>query len=247
MNKKALTEADIRTKFITPAIVGAGGSGWDVMTQVLEEHYFTRGRVIVRGKTTTRGEAKKADYILFYKPNIPLAVVEAKDNNYSVGAGMQQALEYAEILDVPFAYSSNGDAFLEHDRTATSGTVTREIPLDQFPTPEELWTRYRAAKGYTPEQETVATQEYYEDGSQKTPRYYQPSSSPSTARWTRSHVARIASSSSWPPARARLTPPSRLSGGCGSRRRRNAFSSSLIAISSPTRPRRTTSSRSARP
>ena len=173
MNKKALTEADIRTKFITPAIVGTGGAGWDVMTQVLEEHYFTKGQVIVRGRTTTRGEAKKADYILFYKPNLPLAVVEAKDNNHTVGAGMQQALEYAEILDVPFAYSSNGDAFLEHDRTATSGTVTREIPLDQFPSPEELWARYRAAKGYTPEQETVATQDYYEYGSQKRPRYYQ--------------------------------------------------------------------------
>jgi type I restriction enzyme R subunit len=174
MNKKALTEADIRTKFITPAIAGEGGSGWNVMTQVLEEHYFTRGRVIVRGKTTTRGEAKKADYILFYRPNIPLAIVEAKDNTHSVGAGMQQALEYAEILDVPFAYSSNGDAFLEHDRTATSGTVTREIPLDQFPAPEELWARYRTAKGYTHKQETVVTQDYYEDGSQKRPpRYYQ--------------------------------------------------------------------------
>lgn len=173
MNKKAFTEADIRSKFITPAIVGEDGSKWNIMTQVLEEHYFTRGRVIVRGKTTTRGEAKKADYILFYKPSIPLAVIEAKDNNHSVGAGMQQALEYAEILDVPFAYSSNGDAFLEHDRTATSGTVTREIPLDQFPAPEELWARYRASKGFTPEQETVASQDYYDDGSQKKPRYYQ--------------------------------------------------------------------------
>jgi type I restriction enzyme, R subunit len=173
MDKKALTEADIRTKFITPAIVGEGGSKWNVMTQMLEEHYFTKGRVIVRGKTTTRGEAKKADYILFYKPNIPLAVVEAKDNNHSVGAGMQQALEYAEILDLPFAYSSNGDAFLEHDRTGTGGTVEREIALDQFPTPEELWHRYRAAKGYTAEQHTVATQEYYDGGSAKSPRYYQ--------------------------------------------------------------------------
>jgi type I site-specific restriction endonuclease len=168
MNKRALTEADIRSKLITPAIVGEGGAGWNLMTQVLEEHYFTKGRVIVRGQSTTRGEAKKADYILFYKPNLPLAVVEAKDNNHSVGSGMQQALEYAEILDVPFAYSSNGDAFLEHDRTATSGTVTREIPLDQFPAPEELWARYRAAKGYTPEQEAVVTQEYYEGDSQKT-------------------------------------------------------------------------------
>ena len=173
MNKKALTEADIRTKFITPAIVGTDGPKWDVMTQVREEVFFTKGRVIVRGKTVKRGEAKKADYILDYKPNLPLAVLEAKDNNHSVGDGMPQALEYAEILDLPFAYSSNGDAFLEHDRTATSGTVTREIPLDQFPTPEELWARYRKAKGYTAEQENIATQDYFEDGSQKWARYYQ--------------------------------------------------------------------------
>jgi len=134
MDKKALTEADIRTKFITPAIAGK----WDVMSQVLEECRFTMGRVIVRGKMTSRGKARKADYILFYKPNIPLAIVEAKDNNHSVGAGMQQALDYAETLDVPFAYSSNGDAFLEHDRVATAGAVEREIPLDEFPSPEEL-------------------------------------------------------------------------------------------------------------
>lgn len=88
MNKKQLTETDIRTKFITPAIVGQDGSKWDRMTQLLEEHYFTKGRVIVRGKSVTRASAKKADYILFYKPNLPVAVVEAKDNNHSVGAGM---------------------------------------------------------------------------------------------------------------------------------------------------------------
>ncbi|MFG0262468.1 MAG: type I restriction endonuclease, partial [Novipirellula sp. JB048] len=173
MDKKKLTETDMRTKFITPAIVGANGEKWDVMTQIREERYFTRGRVIVRGKTVKRGEAKKADYLLFYKPNIPIAVVEAKDNNHGVGDGMQQALEYAEMLDVPFAYSSNGDAFLEHDRTATSGTVTREIPLDRFPSPAELWQRYRAAKGYSSEQESIATEPYYDDGSGKTPHYYQ--------------------------------------------------------------------------
>lgn len=171
--KKAMTEADIRSKFITPALVGINGAKWDLMTQIREEAYFTKGLVIVRGKTVRRGEAKKADYILSYKPNLPLAVIEAKDNHHSVGDGMQQALEYAEILDVPFAYSSNGDAFLEHDRTVTSGTVTREIPLDQFPTPEELWTRYCVAKGYSADQEAVATQDYYDDGSQKAPRYYQ--------------------------------------------------------------------------
>ena len=173
MNKKGLTEADIRTKFITPALVGEANSKWDLMTQIREEAYFTRGRVIVRGKTVQRGEAKKADYILYYKPNLPIAVVEAKDNNHSVGAGMQQALEYAEILDAPFAYSSNGDAFLEHDRTVKSGAVTREIPLEQFPTPGELWARYCKAKGFTAGQEAVATQDYYSDISGKTPHYYQ--------------------------------------------------------------------------
>jgi type I restriction enzyme R subunit len=173
MNKLLLTEADIRTKFITPALVGANGDKWNLMTQIREEAYFTKGRVIVRGKMVMRGEAKKADYLLSYKPNLPLAVIEAKDNTHSVGAGMQQALEYAEILDVPFAYSSNGDAFLEHDRTAKGGTVTREIPLNQFPTPAELWSRYQTAKGYTAGQAAVATQDYYDDGSQKFPRYYQ--------------------------------------------------------------------------
>jgi type I restriction enzyme R subunit len=173
MDKKKLTEADIRSKFILPAITGKDGGKWNLMSQVREEFYFTKGRVIVRGKTIKRGEAKKADYLLYYKTNLPIAVVEVKDNTHSVGAGMQQALEYAEILDVPFAYSTNGDAFLEHDRTITSGVVTREIPLDQFPTPEELWNRYCQAKGLTPKQIAVTTQDYYDDGSQKSPRYYQ--------------------------------------------------------------------------
>lgn len=173
LDKKQLTEADIRTKFITPGILGPDGSNWNVMTQVLEERYFTKGRIIVRGKTVQRGEAKKADYILFYKPNIPIAVVEAKDNNHSVGSGMQQALDYAETLDVPFAYSSNGDAFLEHDRTGNAAAPERTLALDQFPTPAELWARYRGSKGYTPEQESVTAQDYYDDGSGKAARYYQ--------------------------------------------------------------------------
>jgi type I restriction enzyme R subunit len=173
VNKKALSEADIRSKFITPAIVGRKDDKWDLMTQIREEHYFTKGRVIVRGKMVARGEAKKADYLLYYKPNLPLAVVEAKDNNHSVGAGMVQALEYAETLDIPFAYSSNGDGFLEHDRTATSGTVTKEISLEDFPTPEDLWARYTKARSFTPEEESIATQAYYDDGSGRMPRYYQ--------------------------------------------------------------------------
>nr|MBA3845722.1 DEAD/DEAH box helicase family protein [Planctomycetota bacterium] len=171
MDKRLLTEADIRSKFISPAITAPGK--WDLMTQVREEYFFTAGRVIVRGRTVKRGEGKKADYLLLYQPNLPLAVLEAKDNHHSVGDGMQQALAYAEVLDVPFVYSSNGDAFLEHDRTVTKGTVTREIPLDQFPTPDELWTRYCAAKGLTPPQKAIATQDYYDEGSGRSPRYYQ--------------------------------------------------------------------------
>lgn len=173
MDKKRMTEADIRSKFITPAIVGPGGAQWDIMTQVQEEVLITRGRVIVRGRTVRRGDVRKADYILSWKPNLPLAVVEAKDNNHGVGDGLVQALEYAEMLDIPFAYSSNGDAFLEHDRTVTSGPVTREIPLDAFPTPQELWDRYCRAKGLSQSELDVSTQPYYDDGSGKSPRYYQ--------------------------------------------------------------------------
>jgi type I restriction enzyme, R subunit len=171
VDKKQLTETDIRSKFITPAI--ADGAGWDLHTQILEERYLTKGRVIVRGKTVRRGEAKKADYVLYYKPNLPIAVVEAKDNTHSIGDGMQQALEYAEMLDVPFAYSSNGDGFLEHDRTRTDGQVERELPMDKFPTPEALWARWCAAKGIEQTQRPVVEQDYYSDGSGRMARYYQ--------------------------------------------------------------------------
>ena len=119
--KKRLSERDICTKFITPAITGGGK--WDVMGQVSEEVYLTKGRVVVRGQLTSRGDPKRADYVLYHKPGIPLAVVEAKDNTHTVGAGMQQALGYADLLDVPFAFSSTGDAFLFHDATGQSAAV----------------------------------------------------------------------------------------------------------------------------
>ncbi|NJL20014.1 MAG: DEAD/DEAH box helicase family protein [Leptolyngbyaceae cyanobacterium SM1_3_5] len=170
MHKKDLSERDICTKFITPAIAGAG---WDVQTQVREEVTFTQGRVNVRGKLVSRGESKRADYILYYKPNMPLAIVEAKDNNEPVGKGMQQALKYAEMLDVPFVYSSNGDAFVEHDRTGASTPIERELALNEFPSPEQLWQRYCTWKGIAPEIESIVTQDYYSDGSGKIPRYYQ--------------------------------------------------------------------------
>ena len=144
LNKKALSEQDICLKFITPAIVGAG---WDTMLQMRQEVSFTDGRILVRGKEVKRGTRKRADYILYYKPNIPLAVVEAKDNNHSVAHGMQQALGYAESLQIPFVFTSNGDAFQFHDRTGMIDPVEREIALDEFPEPDDLWRRYCKWKG----------------------------------------------------------------------------------------------------
>ncbi|WP_028880776.1 EcoAI/FtnUII family type I restriction enzme subunit R [Terasakiella pusilla] len=165
-----LSETDVKTKFITPAIKKAG---WDIQSQMREEVTFTAGRIIVRGKMTARGKTKRADYILYYKPNIPLAIVEAKDNNHSVGSGMQQALEYAEILDIPFVFSSNGDGFLFHDKSGTSEKLETEIPMEQFPSPDTLWAKYKQHKGLSDTASNVVAQDYYDDGSGKSPRYYQ--------------------------------------------------------------------------
>jgi type I restriction enzyme R subunit len=168
--KKALTERDVCTKFITPALVAAG---WDLQSQLREEVTYTAGRVIVRGSQVTRGEARRADYVLYHKPGMPIAVIEAKDKSHSVGAGMQQALTGAEALDVPFAFSTNGDAFLEHDRTGADGAVEREIPLAAFPSPAELWQRHCAARNLKPAELAVIAQDYHADASGKAPRYYQ--------------------------------------------------------------------------
>ena len=170
MDKKSLSERDICTKFITPSIVAAG---WDVDTQIREEVGFTDGRIYVRGKIHTRGSQKRADYILYYKPNIPIAIIEAKDNNYSVDAGMQQALGYAKPLDVPFVFSSNGDGFLFHDKTITSGAIEKNLPLSAFPSPEELWQKYKAHKGLSDKIDPIVAQDYFSDGSDRKPRYYQ--------------------------------------------------------------------------
>jgi type I restriction enzyme R subunit len=170
MNKKELSERDICTKFITPSIVKAG---WNIESQVREEVYFTDGRIYVRGNSAARGKRKFADYILYHRPNIPVAVIEAKDNNHSVGAGMQQALDYAHILDIPCVFSSNGDGFVFHDRSGNTAIET-SLSLDQFPTPEELWLRYKQFKDiHTPDQEQIVAQDYYFDGSGRSPRYYQ--------------------------------------------------------------------------
>ena len=170
MDKERLSERDICTKFITPALRKAG---WDEMTQIREEVSFTKGRITVRGKLASRGKGKRADYVLYYKPNIPIAVIEAKDNNHAIGDGMQQALDYAETLKIPFVFSSNGDGFVFHDRTGASAEKETTIGLDAFPSPDDLWARYRAWKGLTPEAEAVVLQDYFDDGAGKAPRYYQ--------------------------------------------------------------------------
>ena len=168
MNKKSLSERDICSKFIQPAIEKAG---WNRNTQIREEVSFTDGRIIVQGKVHTRGKRKRADYILYFKPYIPLAIIEAKDNKNSVGSGMQQALEYAEILHIPFVFTSNGDSFVFHDKT---NSTEKELSLEEFPSPTVLWDKYLAFKGIqAPREKEIVEQDYFTDTSGKTPRYYQ--------------------------------------------------------------------------
>lgn len=170
MSKKNLSERDICSKYITPALQKAG---WDLQKQILEEVFFTDGKIYVRGKLTARGERKRADYILYYQDN-PVAIIEAKDNKHSIRSGIQQALGYATILDIPSIFSSNGEGFLYHDRTVNDENIETELSLDEFPSPEQLWSKYKKYKGIvTEEGEKIALQKYFYDGSGRKPRYYQ--------------------------------------------------------------------------
>lgn len=170
INKKTLSERDICTKFITPALQK---SGWDIQTQVREEVSFTAGRIIVRGRLHARGQQRRADYLLSFQSNQPIAVIEAKDNKHSLGDGMQQALAYSDALDTPFVFSSNGAGFLFHDRTGLSPQTETTLTLDQFPSPQTLWERYCRYKGIDIEARKTVEQPYYDDGSGRAPRYYQ--------------------------------------------------------------------------
>lgn len=174
MNKKELSEQDIITKFVLPALTPPAG-GWDILQQVRQEYSLTADRITTKGhpgQTRIPDTAKRADIVLFYKPNVPLAVIEAKDNNHSVGAGMQQAIDYATLLDAPFAYSTNGDAFVECDRSDRAKTVERTIALDEFPSPAVLWNRLCRARGLTPDQERIVAQTWAHRPD-KEPRHYQ--------------------------------------------------------------------------
>ncbi|EFN8417341.1 EcoAI/FtnUII family type I restriction enzme subunit R [Escherichia coli] len=171
LNLSNLTEADIITKCVMPAILNAG---WDNTTQIRQEVKLRDGKVIVRGKVAARRTVKSADIVLYHKPGIPLAVIEAKANKHEIGKGMQQGIEYARLLDVPFVFATNGDGFLFRDATAAEGEcLEKQITLDDFPSPAELWQKFCLWKGYTQAQLPVITQDYYDDGSGKSPRYYQ--------------------------------------------------------------------------
>ena len=172
MDKKSLSEADIISKYILPAVKQ---SGWDDTLQIRQEVALRDGKVIVRGNLGVRKTVKAADIVLYHKPNMPLAVIEAKSNKHSIAKGMQQSLDYARLLDVPFAFASNGDGFIFHDKTAPAngGQLETQISLKDFPTPQQLWDKFRAFKGYTDHQLPYITQPYYDDGSGKSPRYYQ--------------------------------------------------------------------------
>ncbi|MGR6838187.1 EcoAI/FtnUII family type I restriction enzme subunit R [Aliivibrio wodanis] len=174
INKKNLTETDIITKFIIPSIKSAG---WDDMSQIRQEVALRDGKVIVRGQVGMRQTVKKADIVLYHKPSMPLAVVEAKANKHEVGKGIQQGLDYARLLDIPFIFSSNGDGYIFHDKTKL-GTfeehqLESQIRLEDFPSPDELWKKFCIWKGYTEAQLPIITQDYYDDDSGKSPRYYQ--------------------------------------------------------------------------
>ncbi|MDR9443284.1 MAG: DEAD/DEAH box helicase family protein, partial [Schleiferiaceae bacterium] len=171
MDKSQLSERDICSKFIAPALQKAG---WDMQRQVREEVTFTDGRIIVQGKMHARGQRKRADYILYHQPNQPLAIIEAKDNNKGPGAGMQQALEYAAILDLPFVFTSNGDSFVFHDHTQEGGDAEQELALADFPSPDKLWQKYLRYKGLEEDdKKRIVEEPFHFDDSPKSPRYYQ--------------------------------------------------------------------------
>ena len=169
--KDQMTEEDIKLNFITPALVGRG---WQNKITMETKVQFTDGKVNIKGNIVSREPARKADYILYINANNPIAIVEAKDNNHTVSFGLQQAMTYAQMMDIPFAYSSNGNAFYEHDFLTG---LEQQIPLDQFPTYDELCARYaseaNAGTGLTPAQEAIIKQPYYTSATTYAPRYYQ--------------------------------------------------------------------------
>lgn len=203
ISKKQMSEEDIKLHYITPAITAQ----WNIQ-HITMETKVTDGRINLKGNLVIREKPKRADYVLYVSANNPIAIVEAKDNNHAVSYGLQQAMTYAQMLDVPFAYSSNGDGFMEHDFLTGK---EREFGLDEFPTEQELIQRYKAGAnggaGLTPEQEKIIAQPYY--SSQSTNRHATISALPSTAQWMPSQEGKTAFCWLWPPVQAKPTRPSK--------------------------------------
>ncbi|MEI8571233.1 DEAD/DEAH box helicase [Methylomonas sp. LW13] len=190
-DKKALSETDICDLFITPAIREAG---WDAIRQIRREVTLTPGPIVVRGNMSSRNKKKKkfADYVLFWEPGVPVAVIEAKDNKHTASHGLQQALGYADILQVPSAFSSNGDAFAAHNKVPNPGDdIETEFALDAFLPPELLWQRYKHYRGIADQNEKLVVQPYYEDSSSKEPRYYQVEAINRTIEAVANHQKRV--------------------------------------------------------
>ena len=165
LQKKDMTEEDIKLQYITPAVT----SKWE-RKKITMETQITDGKINLKGNLAVREKGKRADYLLYLSPNNPIAVIEAKDNKHQISEGLQQAMEYAKMLDLPFAYSSNGDGFAEHDFLTGA---ERQFGMDEFPTEAELWERFKQESGFTPAQEQVMNQPYYSNQSTYPPRYYQ--------------------------------------------------------------------------
>lgn len=167
---KSLSEIDICDKFITPALIK---SGWDNSLQIRREYKITNGRIVARGKTCKRERPLRADYVLFYKPNKPISIIEAKDNNHTVSDGMQQALQYANMMNIPFVFSSNGSGFSFHNKYITEGDKEIFLSNNDFPSPEKLWQMYNDENHINELQAKVINEPYYTDNPNKQPRYYQ--------------------------------------------------------------------------
>ena len=165
--KHEMTEEDIKLQFITPAIMAKWPNN-----RITMETKITDGKINLRGNMVSRQKPKKADYVLYINANNPIAIVEAKDNRHTVSHGLQQAMTYAQMMGIPFAYSSNGDAFMEHDFLTGQ---ERQIPMDQFPSPDELYARYKAGanngEGLSPAEEQAIQQPYYSSQNTYPPRY----------------------------------------------------------------------------
>ncbi|WP_306487360.1 DEAD/DEAH box helicase family protein, partial [Agathobaculum sp.] len=165
LSKRHMTEEDIKLQFITPAVTNKWSRG-----KITMETRITDGKINLKGNLAFREKPKRADYLLYLSANNPIAVIEAKDNTHSISYGLQQAMEYARMLDLPFAFSSNGDGFAEHDFLTGK---ERQFSLKDFPTEAELIERFKRESGLSPAQETAISQPYYSSQNTYPPRYYQ--------------------------------------------------------------------------